>query len=134
MSDKKIFVDSNIFLNLFGTNPEKKEFAKSLAKQSHTISTQVVNENVNVCLRKLKLSKAEAFAHGHYLMNNFLLVSITQTTIESAYVISTKYGFSLWDSLIIASAIENNCHTLYTEDMQNGQIIDKKITILNPFL
>ena len=44
-----------------------------------------------------------------------------------------QYKFSYWDSLIIASALENECDTLYTEDMQDGLIIEGKLTIVNPF-
>lgn len=133
MNGSKIFIDSNIFLNLFGADQKRKDFATSLPKQFHVISTQVVNENVNVCLKKLKLSKAEAFNHGEYLMDNFLLVQIARTTIQSAFEISSKYGYGFWDSLILSSAIENGCDILYSEDMQNGQVIEKAITIVNPF-
>jgi len=133
MNGKRIFIDSNIFLNLFGADKKKKLFASSLQYQTHIISTQVVNENVNVCVRKLKLSKGEAFAHGQYLMDNFLLSQISRATIESAFDISNKYDYSFWDSLIISSAIENGCDTLYSEDMPHEQIIEKKLKIVNPF-
>ena len=125
MNSSKIFIDSNMVLNLFADDQKRKDFASSLPKQSHIISTQVVNENVNVCLKKLKLSKADAFTHGEYLMDNFLLVQIARTTIQNAFDISNKYGYSFWDSLILSSAIENGCDVLYSEDMQNGQVIEK---------
>jgi predicted nucleic acid-binding protein len=47
--------------------------------------------------------------------------------------ISIRNGYSYWDSLILAVALENNCSILYTEDMQDGQMIDDKLRILNPF-
>lgn len=134
MSASKIFIDSNIMLSLFDGDERRKSFAASLPKQNHTISTQVVNENVNVCLKKIKLTKAEAFSHGTFLMDNFNLVQIAPTTIQRAFVISDKYGFSFWDSLILSAAIESGCDTLYSEDMQNGQVIEKTLTIINPFL
>ena len=43
------------------------------------------------------------------------------------------YAFSYWDSLVISSALESGCSILYSEDMQNGQVINKKLTIKNPF-
>lgn len=43
------------------------------------------------------------------------------------------YVFSYWDSLVISSALESGCSILYSEDMQNGQVINKKLTIKNPF-
>jgi len=44
-----------------------------------------------------------------------------------------KYKFSYWDSLIIASALESGCGILYTEDMQDGQVIEDRLRIVNPF-
>ena len=54
-------------------------------------------------------------------------------TIKYSWKIRRKYSYSYWDSLIIASALENNCKALYTEDIQDGQIIEDKLTIINPF-
>jgi predicted nucleic acid-binding protein len=68
------------------------------------------------------------------LLDRFVVTVITQTTIEKAFVLSLKYGFSYWDSLIISSAIENGCNILYSEDMQHEQLIEKKLRIINPFL
>jgi predicted nucleic acid-binding protein len=45
-----------------------------------------------------------------------------------------KYGYSIFDSLIIAAALELGCNTLYTEDMQHGQVIEGTLKITNPFL
>ena len=133
MSDNRIFIDSNILLNLFSADQKRKEFASSLFNKEHIISTQVVNENVSVCIRKLNLSKNEAFSHGTFLMNNFILVQIARATIENAFTISNKYGYNFWDSLILSSALEDECDIIYSEDMQNGQIIEDNLKIVNPF-
>ena len=134
MRETKAFVDSNILLCLFDGDLNRKSFAASLSNQGYTISTQVVNENVNVCIRQLKLSKTEAFSHGMYLINNFNLVTIGAITIQNAFDISSKYGYNYWDSLILSSAIENGCGEVYSEDMQHGQEIEKHLKIINPFL
>ena len=47
--------------------------------------------------------------------------------------IISKYKFSYWNSLIIASALQNNCTILYSEDMQHNQLIENKLRIINPF-
>ncbi len=47
--------------------------------------------------------------------------------------IKKRYRFSYWDSLIIASALENNCSILYSEDMQHSQVIEDNLKIINPF-
>ena len=54
-------------------------------------------------------------------------------TILHAIDIQVNQGFSFWDSLIIASALEANCQQLYSEDMQHGQLIAGRLQILNPF-
>jgi len=49
-------------------------------------------------------------------------------------LIKEKYHYSWWDSLILTSALENNCKIVYSEDMQHGQIIENTLKIVNPFL
>ena len=44
----------------------------------------------------------------------------------------TQHGFSFYDSLIVASALEAGCVRLYSEDMQHGQRVEQ-LTIVNPF-
>jgi predicted nucleic acid-binding protein len=61
-----------------------------------------------------------------------LIVDIS--TIKLCWKVRRKYSYSYWDSLIIATALENNCSILYTEDMQDGQLIEDKLRIGNPFV
>jgi len=133
MSDKRTFIDSNIILYLFTNNDGRKKIVTSLLNSDYTISTQVVNENVNVCLKKLKLGKEEAYSHGENLLNTFRVVNIFPSTIVAAFDLSKKYGFSFWDSLIVSAALENDCETLLTEDMHDGLVVEKKLKISNPF-
>ncbi len=58
---------------------------------------------------------------------------INITTIKLCWKIKKKYAYSYWDSLIIASALESNCSIIYTEDMQDGQILENRLKITNPF-
>lgn len=53
--------------------------------------------------------------------------------MESASDLRTQYSLSFWDNLIIASALEAEVSTLYSEDMQDGLIISEQIEIVNPF-
>ncbi len=134
MSVSRTFIDSNILLYLYTEDEKRKEFVMSLMTSDYTISTQVVNENVNVCLKKLKLGKEEAYNHGRTLLETFTIVHIYQSTIVSAFSISVKYGFSYWDSLIVAAALENDYEVLFTEDMQDSQLIEGRLKLKNPFL
>ncbi len=55
-------------------------------------------------------------------------------TIKLCIDIKERYGFSYWDSLVIATAIENECSIIYSEDMKHDQIISGSVKIVNPFL
>jgi predicted nucleic acid-binding protein len=67
-------------------------------------------------------------------MQVFEVIALTKQTVASAFDMMTRYQFSYWDSLIIAAALENQCPWLYTEDLQDGQQIEKTLTVYNPFL
>ena len=67
-------------------------------------------------------------------MDTFDVVYVYTSTINIAFNLSLKYGFSYWDSMIVATALENNCEVLYTEDMQHGLLVEKTLLIKNPFL
>jgi len=58
---------------------------------------------------------------------------VTPATMQRALDIAGRYGFSWFDRLVVAAALEAGCDTLYTEDMQHGQVIDGKLTVTNPF-
>ena len=128
------FLDSNILLYTLDRDTKKQEIAFALWRQGVALSTQVVMEFTNVCLRKLNLSKEESYQNALNLMDGAVVKPITQKSIHIAFDISRKYGFSHWDSLIIASSREAGCNTLYSEDFQHGQVINGKLKIVNPFL
>ena len=130
---EKIFLDSNILVYLVGQDEQKGEKVRSLLNPELIISTQVIIENVNTCLKKLKLTKDSSFAHGEMIQNSFKVVTITTDIISLSFFLSKKYQFSLWDSLIVATALLNQCSILYSEDMQDGLVIEQTLTIINPF-
>lgn len=98
------------------------------------ISTQVLNETTNVLSKKHNIAWADLVNLITDFENNFFIQTLSSSEIKKACAIADRYGFSFFDSLIIASAIESGCSILYSEDMHNGQVIDNKIRILNPFL
>lgn len=130
-----IFLDSNITVYLLEKDQARRDLVASFILDSrYVISTQVVSENVNVCLKKLGMSKPDAFAHGRFLIDTFRLAFITDTTISLAFQVAERYGFSYYDSLIVATALETRCSTVYSEDLNHGQVIFQKLKIINPFL
>jgi len=74
------------------------------------------------------LDIVEAFYRRCRIINTGLECHRTASRLRSAY------QFSFWDSLIVAAALEAGCNVLNSEDMQHGQVVDKELIILNPFL
>ncbi len=130
----KTFVDSNIWIYLLGNDLAKKTKAIELLQQSPVISTQVLSENANVCLKKLKLSPTDTTQHLLELVLHCELVEISSGLILDAVKVATQYKYSYYDSLIIATALHASCQILYSEDLQSGQVIYDLLKISDPFL
>ena len=129
------FLDSNICLYLLADDDSKKEISFSLLEQNPIISTQVISESVNVILKKYKhLTIIDATKFIEYLQQYCTIEIITQTTITTALKIKERYQLQWYDSLIITAAIQAGCDTLYSEDMHHGLMVEKSLTIINPFL
>jgi len=134
MTDLRVFIDSNIIVYLVDNrSKEKTKKAQDFLSPDFFISTQVVSENVNVCLKKLHLNKETTFDFARRIVNRFRILQITEATLLKSFEISIKYQLSSWDSIIIATAILNNCSIIYSEDMQDGLIVENSVTIINPF-
>lgn len=130
-----VFLDSNIIVYSYSsTELNKQEVARQLITDSNSfISTQVLQELCNIVTRKFRFSYGQAAAAVQECCQNNNLHTNTATTILQACQIADRYGFSFFDSLIIAAALESNCVLLYSEDLQDGQVIDGRLTVRNPF-
>ena len=129
------FLDTNILIYFLSKDEiEKQKICQTLLQtKSCIISTQVLNEISNVLLKKFKLEH-ESVLHVISDLNSHLEVApISFATITLALRFSKKYKISYYDSLILSSAYENNCSLVYSEDMQDGFVIEKKLKIKNPF-
>ena len=130
----KAFFDSNVLIYAMVSRDSRREFAQQLVAQGGVISVQVLNEFVAVARRKMRMpweDVIEALDAVRILFPS--PVAITLDTHETALKIARQYGFGIYDALIASSALEANCSTLYSEDMQDGQVIVKELTIRNPF-
>jgi predicted nucleic acid-binding protein len=134
MTDLRVFIDSNIIVYLVDNrSKEKTKKAQDFLSPDFFISTQVIAENVNVFLKKLHLNKETTFDFARRILNRFRILQITEATLLKSFEISIKYQLSSWDSIIIATAILNSCSIIYSEDMQDGLIVENSVTIINPF-
>jgi len=129
----KVFIDTNVLLYLYDLNSEKKRRAKDILKSNQYISTQVLNEFSNISIKKLKLNHEDLSKNLKKIIEKTTVFVFSEDTILNAIDIREKYKFQYYDSLIIATALENKCTILYSEDMQHGQIIERQLKIINPF-
>ena len=129
-----IFLDTNIVLYALDADKTKRLVAWTLLFAKPVISLQVLNECSNVLIRKRQQSAKETAITLEYLLAFIRLEPSDVATVRAAWRLQARYQFSYYDSLILAAALAAGCATLYSEDMQHGQIIEGRLTITNPFL
>jgi len=134
MSDK-VFLDTNVFVYTQSKDEAvKRNIAlKTLEKYDCCTSTQVFNEVSNVMIKKLKMSIADVKQIITAINNRCEVSIIDFETIQKALDLKDLYGYSYYDSLIIATAVLSDCDCIFSEDLHDGQIIDNKIEIVNIF-
>lgn len=133
MSDK-VFFDTNVLLYTIAQNDARTPAAEALLARGGVIGVQVLNELASVARRKLQMSWAEvteALEAIRILCPS--PIAITAEMHDAALRLAGQHGLHIYDALIVAAALEADCTTLYTEDLQSGQVIDGQLTIHNPF-
>jgi predicted nucleic acid-binding protein len=132
MTDK-VFFDTNVLVYVLGED-ERTASAEALIAIGGVVSVQVLNELTAVARHKLGMTWneiEEALAAIRILCPS--PVPLTIETHEAGLRIAAEYQFHIYDALIAAAALECECTTLYSEDLQDGQVIDGRLTIRNPF-
>jgi predicted nucleic acid-binding protein len=133
MPETKAFIDTNVFLYLLSSDIEKADQAESVLQSGGIISVQVLNELVNVARRQLALPWEEINEFLYLIRSLCLTEPLTLETHSKGVYIAERYGFSVYDAMIVAAALVAGCQVLYSEDMQDGQQIDYQLQISNPF-
>ena len=126
------FFDSNVLLYLVAPEPSKAARAEALLDTGGAVSIQVLGEVANVARREFKMG----FQEIRELLLGIRLACSVHTpdigTHELGLDIAERYRFSIYDSMLLASALEAGCRTFYSEDLHHGQRIEG-LTIRNPF-
>jgi predicted nucleic acid-binding protein len=131
----RAFFDSNVLIYAMVSGDSRRERAQQLVAHGGVISVQVLNEFVAVARRKMHMpweDIIEALDAVRILFPSPVAIAID--THEAALKIAQQYGFGIYDALIAAAALKANCSTLYSEDLQAGQVVEGKLTIRNPFV
>jgi predicted nucleic acid-binding protein len=132
----KVFLDTNVLIYLFSaTELTKRNISLKILKDYNCVtSTQGLNEFANVNLKKYKMSHNDIEESIGNIARICRLCYISQKTVYSAIEMNKTYGYSYYDCLMLASAIEEDCTVLFSEDMSNQHQINSKLNIINPYI
>lgn len=133
MSGGEDFFDTNVVLYLLSADAQKADRAEELIALGGTISVQVLNEFVAVASRKLQMPWREIREVLSHIRAVSAIEPITIETHDRALQIAERYGLSIYDALIVSAALLAGCTTLHSEDLQDGQVMERQLTIRNPF-
>jgi len=134
MSVADAFFDTSVLLYLLSKDAEKADRVEALLAERGTISVQVLIEFAAVATRRLRMPLPEVREVLDTVRAVCDVVPVTVETHDRALAIVERYGFSLYDSLLIAAALIAGCKVLYSEDLQHGQLIGRQLRIVNPFV
>jgi len=132
----RVFLDTNILIYLYSkSETDKRGIVSQIFDANYCVtSLQAMNEACNVWFKKYDWNGATIHKH---LDNIELLcdeiLAVERNTIDKAISIKEHYGYSYYDCLMLAFALESKCNLIMTEDMNNGQIINESLKINNPF-
>ncbi|MGD0023672.1 MAG: PIN domain-containing protein [Xanthobacteraceae bacterium] len=127
-----VFFDTNVLLYLLADNVAKADRAEALLASGGVISVQVLNEFASVGVGKKAVDFSEIREILSTIRRFCAVRAVDVGTHELGLDIAERYRFSIYDSLIVAAALRAGCSTLYSEDLQHGQTIER-VTIRNPF-
>ncbi len=127
------FFDTNVLLYVASGDPAKADRAEQLIGDGGIVSVQVLNEIANVARRKMGLSWPETRAFLAVIRGLLPVRPVTVETHETGLALAERYGLSIYDAMIAASALDAECDRLWSEDMQDGMVLEDRLRIVNPF-
>ena len=133
MSAAERFLDTNVLLYLLSGDDSKADRAEGELNAGGVVSVQVLNEFASVTSRKLKMSIAEIREMLATIRAICKVVPVSEGTHDLGLQVAEQYGLSIYDAMIVASAVLAGCKTIVSEDMQDGQIVQGGLRVWNPF-
>lgn len=126
------FIDSNVILYLLDDGA-KADRAEAVLAQGGVISVQVLNEVLVNCVRKAGMGLDEAGAFLAGIRRLCRVVDLTVETHDVGRALVARYGFSIYDAMIVGAALMAGCDRVLSEDMQDGLVVEGVLTVVNPF-
>jgi predicted nucleic acid-binding protein len=133
MSEVDSFFDTNVLLYLLSKDAAKADRAEALLASGGVVSVQVLNEFASVASRKLAMTIPEIREILSTIQGVCIVKPLDIETHKLGLELAERYGFSIYDGMIVAAAVRAECTILYTEDLQQVQMI-AKMQIRNPFV
>jgi predicted nucleic acid-binding protein len=130
----EVFFDTNVLIYAVALDDPRNALAEELLASGGKISVQILNEFVSIARRKILMPWRDV--RGALDAFRALCPSplpITMEMHEAALKIAEQHGCGIYDALVVAAALEAGCAILYSEDFRDGQTIDGRLTIRNPF-
>lgn len=127
------FFDTNVLLYLLSADQDKADRAEAALAAGGSASVQVLNEFASVASRKLGMPIPEIREALAAIRAVCRVEPVSEDTHDLGLKVAERYGLSVYDSMIVASALLAGCKSLLTEDMQDGQTFDGRLKVRNPF-
>jgi predicted nucleic acid-binding protein len=127
------FFDTNVLMYLATIDERKADRVEQLLRLRGTISVQILNEITNVARRKFAMSWGDTFTLLSTARSHLAVVPLTIEIHAAGLRLAERYGFAIYDAMVVAAALSADCETLWSEDMQDGLLVDKRLMIVNPF-
>lgn len=134
MSGADVFFDTSVVFYLLSADERKAERVAALLAEGGVINVQVLNEFATAARRKSALAWSEVRETLSVIRAVCVTHPLTEEIHDRGVDIAERYGFSIYDSAIVAAAQLAGCSTLFSEDLQHRQVIDRTLTIRNPFI
>ena len=128
-------LDTNVLIYSHDENAlDKQNIARDLIVRSPAVCSQTLAEYISVLRRVMKIPKAFVINACMPNLKYCQIKTVDITTLQTAERLIQRYDFQVFDAIIVASALETGCNTLYSEDMHHNMKVERKLTIINPFL
>jgi predicted nucleic acid-binding protein len=133
MNAAERFLDTSVLLYLLSADQAKADRAERELLAGGIVSVQVLNEFASVSLGKLGMSITETREVLATVRAVCRVVPVTEEVHDAGMRLAETLGASVYDAMIVASALLAGCRTLVTEDLQHGRIVDGRLRIHDPF-
>jgi predicted nucleic acid-binding protein len=133
VTEASVFFDTSVLLYLLSSDAAKADRVEDALVAGGVISVQVLNEFSTVARRKLGMTALETLEVLGPIRSVCRTEPLTEEVFDLGMQVTGSYRYSIYDSMIIASALLAECTVLYSEDLQHGQLVNKRLSIKNPF-